>query len=123
MTDSMGIRELSDRTEVSPHTLRYYERAGLMIDVPRDGRGRRAYGDEHVRWVVFLRRLRDAGMGISQIREYAELIRNDGPTARARRLEILRVHRDEVGDRLARLSEHLRILNQKVADGCAPDGT
>ncbi|MDX1395570.1 MAG: MerR family transcriptional regulator [Gemmatimonadota bacterium] len=123
MTDSMGIRELSDRTDVSPHALRYYERAGLMIDVPRDDRGRRAYGDEHVRWVAFLRRLRDAGMGISQIREYAELVRADGAASRSRRLEILRAHRDEVRDRLARLSEHLEVLDRKVADGCAPDGT
>lgn len=121
MTDEFGIRTLAQRTGVSAHTLRYYESAGLMISVPRDNVGRRVYTEEHERWVAFLRRLREGGMNIAQVREYAELTRTEDDAARHRRLELLRAHRDEVRDRIRRLALHLEILDRKVDSGCAPD--
>lgn len=112
---------LAERTGVSTHALRYYEQAGLMLTVPRDDRGHRSYTEEHERWVTFLVRLRDAGMGIAQIREYAELTRGDDDADGSKRLEILREHRDVVRDHVHRLNEHLEILDRKVAAGCGPD--
>jgi DNA-binding transcriptional MerR regulator len=123
MSTSMGIRALAERTGASPHTLRYYETAGLMIPVPRDARGRRAYDEEHVRWVSFLLRLREGGMGIAQVRQYAELLRSGHDPDGVRRQEILRAHRDEVRSRVRRLTEHLEVLDRKLADGCAPGDT
>ena len=121
MTENIGIRTLADRTGVTPHTLRYYEDAGLMIPVPRDQAGRRVYDEDHVRWVLFLLRLREGGMGISQVREYALLLRSGADPGGAKRRAILRAHRDAVRDRVRRLTDHLEILNRKVADGCIPD--
>lgn len=121
MSKPIGIRALARQTGLSPHALRYYESAGLMLDVPRDARGHRAYTEEHVRWVRFLTRLRDGGMGIAQIREYAELTRGAEDDDGSRRRQILRRHRDEVRRRVARLEEHLEILDRKVSDGCGPD--
>ncbi|MEZ4584862.1 MAG: MerR family transcriptional regulator [Gemmatimonadales bacterium] len=121
MTEPLGIRELADRTGVSAHTLRYYEAAGLMIPVPRDRRRRRAYTEEHVRWVAFLLRLRDGGMRIARVREYAALTRTRSQAGQRRRLAILRAHRDELCERIARLTDHLEVLERKVAGGCAPD--
>ncbi len=121
MTDSMGIRALAERTGVSTHTLRYYESAGLMIPVPRDGGGRRVYTAEHVRWVSFLLRLRDGGMGIAQVKEYAALTQSSAEADRERRTALHRAHRDEVRRRISRLNDHLEVLDRKVASGCAPN--
>lgn len=123
MKTSMGIREIAEKVGVTAHTLRYYEAAGLMLDVPRDGTGRRVYDDEHVRWVAFLLRLREGGMGIAQIRAYAELIRSGKDPDGTHRRGILREHRDEVRERIERLRDHLEVLERKVSDGCAPEVT
>jgi DNA-binding transcriptional MerR regulator len=120
MSESMGIRALARRTGLSTHALRYYEEAGLMLDVPRDDRGHRLYSAEHERWVAFLIRLRETGMGISRIREYAEMTRGSGDPDGSRRLAMLREHRDDVRARVRRLHEHLEILERKVAAGCGP---
>lgn len=111
---------LAQRTGLSPHALRYYEAAGLMLEVPRDARGHRVYNEDHERWVAFLVRLRESGMGITQLREYAELTRGEDDPSGSRRLRILREHRDDVRQRLSELREHLEILDRKVGAGCGP---
>ena len=121
MTTNFGIRALSEKVGVSPHTLRYYELAGLMIPVTRDGSDGRLYSEEHVRWVCFLLRLREGGMGISEIRRYARLTRSESPDDRVERLAMLREHRDRVRSMIRTLTEHLEVLERKVAAGCAPD--
>ena len=120
MTCAITIRDLADRTGVSAHTLRYYERAGLMISVPRDAAGRRLYGESHVRWVRFLRHLREGGMSIAKVRAYAKLTQSSLRDGDHRRLTMLREHRDDVKQKIDRLRQHLEILNQKIARGCAP---
>lgn len=118
---SLGIRALAERVGVSPHTLRYYERAGLMITVPRDRAGRRVYGADHERWVTFLLRLRESGMGVAQVREYVDLIQGDADPEGRRRRALLRAHRDEVRQTARRLRDHLEVLDRKIGTGCAPE--
>ena len=121
MTAEIGIQTLASRTGVSAHALRYYEKTGLMIPVPRDRAGRRVYDEDHVRWVSFLLRLREGGMGIAQVRTYATLTQSGSDAARDQRLALLEAHRDEFRNRISRLAAHLEVLERKVASGCAPD--
>lgn len=120
MSKPIGIRALSLRTGLSTHALRYYEQAGLMLEVPRDARGHRRYTERHEKWVAFLIRLRETGMGIAQIRRYAELTQGDEDPDGTRRWAMLREHRDELRERVGRLHEHLEVLDRKVAAGCGP---
>ena len=67
--DGLSIAEASAATGVSTHTLRYYERAGLMLrPVDRASSTHRRYSDGDIGWVRFLTRLRWTGMPISVIR-------------------------------------------------------
>ena len=91
-----------------------------MLAVPRDVRGHRCYTERHERWVAFLVRLRESGMGIAQIRRYAELTQGDDDPDGTERLAMLREHRDELRERMGRLNEHLEVLDRKVAAGCGP---
>ena len=81
----MTITELADATGVSPHTLRYYERMGLVPFVQRDpSSGHRRYNAGHAQWITFLRNLRACGVPIREIRAYARLAAKGDSTWPAR---------------------------------------
>ena len=81
---SLSIAATAERTGVSPHTLRYYERIGLIDPVGRDEAGRRVYSDADLLRVDFLRKLRSTGTPITRMQEYVELVaRVRAPSKRA----------------------------------------
>ncbi|HZU93914.1 MAG TPA: MerR family transcriptional regulator, partial [Microbacterium sp.] len=69
---TLTIAEVAERTGLSPHTLRYYERDGLLLrDVERAPSGRRAYSEDDVNGIQVVARLRATGMPVAEIRRYA----------------------------------------------------
>jgi DNA-binding transcriptional MerR regulator len=111
----LSIAEAARRTGVSVHTLRYYERAGLVVTaVDRTAGGRRRYHQLDLDWIVICTRLRATGMPIRTIRRYAELV-SAGPGNEQERLVLLEAHRAEVTARLARTREHLKLIDHKIA--------
>jgi DNA-binding transcriptional MerR regulator len=112
--EGVTIGEASRRTGVSVHTLRYYERAGLVITpVDRTHSGRRRYRREDLKWIMICSKLRATGMPIKAIREYAALVAA-GPGNEADRLALLEAHRAEVRARLAEIQEHLKLIDHKI---------
>ena len=110
----LSIAEAARRTGVSVHTLRYYERAGLVLTaVDRTAGGRRRYHQLDLDWIVICTRLRATGMPIRTIRRYAELV-SAGPGNEQERLALLEAHRAEVTARLARTREHLKLIDHKI---------
>lgn len=110
----LSIAELSAAAGVTTHTLRYYERAGLIQPVARNSSGHRRYSATDVTWLEFLLRLRETGMPISQMREYAEL-RAMGPQTTRARLELLQAHAIGLHEQLTRLQLHQEALQAKIA--------
>lgn len=108
----MTIGEASRRTGLPESTLRYYEKRGLLR-AARDGGGRRDYGEEDVAWIQFLRRLKETGMPLGDIRRYADL-RAFGDASLAERLEMLRVHREYVLEQRRRWEGFLNKLEEKI---------
>lgn len=118
----MTIAQLADLTGVSKHTLRYYERMGLVPLVGRDrSSGHRRYTLDHARWISFLRNLREAGMPIREMRTYARLVAKGADSWPQRKL-LLAEHRARVDESIVRLRKHRHLLDQKLAAGCAPVG-
>jgi DNA-binding transcriptional MerR regulator len=110
----LSIAEAARRTGVSVHTLRYYERAGLVVTaVDRTAGGRRRYHQLDLDWIVICTRLRATGMPIRAIRRYAELV-SAGPGNEQERLALLEAHRAEVTARLARTRENLKLIDHKI---------
>jgi DNA-binding transcriptional MerR regulator len=110
----IGIAEAARRTGVSAHTLRYYERAGLVVTpVDRTGGGRRRYHELDLKWIVVCTRLRATGMPIRAIRRYAELVAA-GPGNERERLALMEAHRGDVIARLAEVREHLDNIDHKI---------
>ena len=122
--DELTISEVAARTGLSAHTLRYYERIGLLDPVARASGLQRRYGVADLAWLGFVQRLRATGMSIRDMQRFAELRRAGPSTVRARR-ELLEVHRDEVVERIEELQRDLQTLTEKIAhyDALeAPDG-
>ena len=112
--DGVSIAEAARRTGVSVHTLRYYERAGLVVSpVDRTASGRRRYRQLDLDWISVCTRLRATGMPISKIRRYAELVAA-GRGNEQDRLALLEAHRDEVLARLAETRKHLELIDHKI---------
>jgi len=101
-----------ERTGFSIETLRYYERIGLLRDVPRDGSGHRCFTDEHLSWLEILRCLRDTGMPIAQMQRYVELAAQDGPVDA--RLDLLEEHDASVTRQIAELRRSQKHLREKI---------
>jgi DNA-binding transcriptional MerR regulator len=110
----LTIAEAARRTGVSVHTLRYYERAGLVVTaVDRTSGGRRRYQQLDLDWIMVCTRLRATGMPIRTIRRYAELVMA-GRGNEQERLALLEAHRDEVLGRLAEIQQHLQLIDHKI---------
>jgi DNA-binding transcriptional MerR regulator len=108
------IAEAAERTGVSVHTLRYYERAGLVATaVDRTASGRRRYHQRDLDWIKVCTRLRATGMPIRTIREYADLV-TAGRGNEQERLDLLESHRAEVLAKIADLQENLQQINHKI---------
>lgn len=110
----MQIGEFAERTGLSPDTLRYYEKVGLMPRPARDRAKRRDYSDDHLRWVEFLQVLRSTGMGVADMVRYVTL-RADGAASVGERLDLLVAHRRRVSQERRRLAEVERLLDEKIA--------
>ena len=98
---------------VGVHTLRYYERAGLLTPIERNGSGHRRFSPEDLEWIVVCTRLRATGMPIRRIRQYADLVRA-GDGNEADRLALLEAHREEVRERLREVRRHLELIDYKI---------
>jgi DNA-binding transcriptional MerR regulator len=112
-TLDLTIAEMAERTGLSAHTLRYYERIGLLDPVRRGIGGQRRYGEEDLQWVTFLQRLRATGMPIRDMQRYADLRRRGDSTITERR-ELLEDHRDELITRIEELQRELQALTDKI---------
>ena len=110
----MKIGDLAKRTGITAHTIRYYERIGLLPHAHRDGSGRRDYGEDSVVWIGFLSRLKTTGMPIRDMLRYAKL-RAQGDSTGPARAALLSEHRDRVRAHLAELHSALTVLDTKIA--------
>ena len=112
--DGLSIAEAARRTGVSTHTLRYYERAGLVVTpVDRTQGGWRRYHRLDIEWIVVCTRLRATGMPIKDIRRYAELV-SAGHGNEQDRLALLESHRAAVIAKLAELQDNLELIDHKI---------
>lgn len=107
-----SIGEFSKLTGLGIHTLRYYERENLLAP-ERNAGNRRRYSDRDVRWIDFIKRLKDTGMSIREIKRYA-LLRAAGAATLDERLKLLLRHREVLSEQIAELQEHQSKLDDKI---------
>lgn len=107
------IEQAARRSGVSAHTLRYYERIGLLAPVGRAASGRRQYSEDDLGAIQFLTLLRQTGMPIREMQRFVELTRHGDDTV-PQRVEVLEAHREALRARLALLTRHLHAIDTKI---------
>ena len=108
------IGDVARLSGLSIDTLRYYDRAGLLGAVHRDGGGRRIFNRDSLGLLDVVLRLRRTGMPVEEVRHFVDLVRS-GDTERAGRLRLLRAHRRRVLAQLDQLRDDLTVIDWKIA--------
>jgi len=109
----------SEATGLSLDALRYYEREGLIGPVERDSAGRRRYSDHDLAWIGIVTCLRDAGLGIDDLRRFTRLLRAGADPDD--RVTFLRNCRRDLQERLSTIRAALAVLDDKIAYYSAGD--
>lgn len=107
-----GISEVAEQFDLQPHTLRFYEREGI-ITPERAENGIRQYTEENVAQMKMVLCLKDTGMSIKDIRRYFQLVA-EGDDTLTERLEILVQQKEQVLREIDELKEHLEMIERKV---------
>ena len=110
---ALSIAEAAEASGLSAHTLRYYERTGLLEPVHRNRSGHRRYRAADLERITFLTKLRATGMPIRDVRRYAELMKAGGAT-NEERLALLEAHRDNVLAGLEATARNLELVEWKI---------
>ena len=73
----MNIKEVSERLDIPKEMLRYWENSGLIPKVPRNDSGHRDYTEREIKWALFVKAMRNAGMSVDSLIEFVNLYRNN----------------------------------------------
>jgi DNA-binding transcriptional MerR regulator len=117
--ESCEPAEAARRTGLTLDTLRYYEREGLIGPIARSAGGRRRYTADDLAWISIVTCLRDADLGIADLRRFTDLLHSEG---QGDRVAFLRRRRDELEDRQRRTAAALAVLEDKIAYYGRPAG-
>ena len=109
------IRNMADRCGMTAHTLRYYERVGLIQPVGRARNGHRRYTEADAAWLNFLHCMRATNMPIREMQRYAAL-RDMGDSTIEQRRQLLEEHQAQIADQIAALQKAHALLTHKIAN-------
>lgn len=109
----MTIKEAAEITGITIDNLRYYERIGLIPEVPRTASGIRDYDEMSLNWIDFAMRFKRGGMSLESIREYIRLALQ-GETTKPARKEILLEAKEDLEKKMAEVQESLDVINYKL---------
>lgn len=111
--DKLTIQEAAEATGLTAHTLRYYERIGLIHPIDREENTRRRYTADDVGWINFLMKMRATGMSIKDMHRYSQLQRMGDETL-PDRVEMLKALREQVEAHISELNENMRLVCYKI---------
>ena len=106
------IREVCEKTGLTAHTLRYYEKEKLLPSVDRSAGGFRQYSDEDMEKLAMICCLKNTGMSLQEIAQFMALAREGDSTLRAR-CEMLKKHRESVLERMEEMQRYLDKVTRK----------
>lgn len=108
-----SIKQISEKTNLKAHVLRYYEKEGLLPFVNRSESGIRRYSEDDLEWLGLICCLKNTGMSIKQIKAFVELSMQGGETLK-QRCDILIEHKKNVEIQIEEMQEHLRKVAHKI---------
>ena len=107
------IKQVSERTNLSAHVLRYYEKEGLLFNINRSKSGIRSYTEDDLEWLGLICCLKNTGMSLKQIKEFVELSAEGRETLK-QRCDILIEHKKNVEAQIQEMNKHLEKVSHKI---------
>ncbi len=108
-----SIKQVSDKTSLPTHTLRYYEKEGLLPNINRSAGGSRRFSDDDLEALELICCLKSTGMSIKKIKEFVELSAKGGQTLK-QRCDILFEHKRSVEEQIQEMEKHLQKVRCKI---------
>ena len=109
----MTIAEVSKKYNLTQDTIRYYEKIGLLPQIPRSKNGIRNFDEQSCRWIEFIKCMRDAGMEIEILIKYVSLFRKGKDTVSERK-ELLKEQKEKLLIKQKKINDTLERLNYKI---------
>lgn len=109
----MTITEVSKKYDLTPDTIRYYEKEGLIPKVPRNKSGIRDFDENSCRWIEFIKCMRNAGLSIEVLSKYVKLM-SKGPETAKERKKLLEAQRDILLKRQKDINDTIDRINYKI---------
>jgi len=107
------IKEFSQKVNIPPSTLRYYEKEGLLPSSKRRHNSHRVYDDAEIPWVTLITCLRSTGMSVSDLKHYVDLCEQGDVTVQERKQIILQ-QKQKLEEQLEEVKNHLDLINMKI---------
>ena len=107
------IKQISEKTKLTEHTIRYYDREGLIPLITRTQSGIRQFSEDDLEWINLICRLRNSGMPLQEIKEFMQLCLKGKDSIEERR-ELLIRHRTRIQEQMANLDNSLSFVNYKI---------
>lgn len=108
-----SMKEVTQITGLSEHTLRFYEKQRLIINIKRDNNNYRLYSDFDIQWIEFLTKVKSTSMPLKDIQKYAELMAKGNSTLTERE-EMLLNHKQRITEQISTLSDILVQIDNKL---------
>lgn len=107
------IAQASKKTGISIHTLRYYDREGLLPFIERSANGNRLFNETDYEWITVLQCLKNTGMSLKQIRTYMDWCMQGDATLK-KRLALFQAQKNVIEGQLKELENYQRIVEYKI---------
>ncbi len=109
----LTMKEVSEKLNVSEHTIRYYDNIDLIPGVGRNEQGRRVFDDDAIGWLQFVIAFRSTGMPIADVKRYIELT-YQGQDTFSERLGMLETQISELDEKINHLNDQREIIKTKI---------
>ncbi len=113
MNPEISIKNVQEQTGVSAHTLRYYEKVGLLNSIRRLTNGRRIYTEFDIEWIKTLKLLRSTGMPIQKMLDLARL-KDEGDISIEKRIAYFKAYQTELREQIAEREEAIKTMDKKI---------
>ncbi|NHL27375.1 MerR family transcriptional regulator [Clostridium botulinum] len=107
------IKEVAEKYNLSVHTLRHYEKEGLLPFIERNKQGNRIFSDKDLEWLNIICCLKNTNMPIAKIKEYVDLC-IEGPETICKREDMLLKHKIYIESEIENFNSYLRVVDNKI---------
>ncbi len=108
------IKQVAEKMQISPYTLRYYDNEGLFPLVTRNENKVRLFSEGDLEWVHLVQCLRDTDMPVSEVKHYVELFKQ-GENTLKERYQIILKQKEKVEEEILEMNKRLKLLEMKAA--------